>query len=104
MPPHEFHQPDSSGHAPRLGVRAVEHAARFLDSGEKAKRARHKSHVVVDGLRHADDGERVAAAGRFLEKGVAAALGAISADGKEDVDAPRNQILDRGRNIHRSAR
>ena len=63
---HEFHEPDPARHAARLGVRAIEHARRFLDGAEKSERARDEADVVVDRLRHADDRERVAAFARFL--------------------------------------
>jgi hypothetical protein len=82
---------------------AVKYAARFLDGGEVAERTCNKSDIIVDSLWHADDGEPVAPAGGFLENGVAAALGTISPNGKQDVDAPLNQILNRSGNVHRSA-
>ena len=78
MAPHEFHQPDPSRHAPRLGVRAIEHARTFLDRGEKSERARDESDVVINGLRHADNRQRVAAIARFLVEIVRAAREAMS--------------------------
>ena len=101
---HEFHEPDPARHAARLGVRAIEHARRFLDGAEKSERARDEADVVVDRLRHADDRERVAAFARFLEKIVPAALRAIAADGEEDVHAARDEVFHRAPYVHRPAR
>ena len=92
---HQLHEPDAAGHAARLGVRAIEHARRFLDRGEKAERARDEADVVVDRLRHADDRERVAALARFLVEIVRAALRAVAADGEENVHAARDEIVHR---------
>ena len=63
-----------------------------------------KAHIVVDRLRHADDGERVAAVARFLVEIVRAALRAVAADGEEDVHAARDEILHRRADVHRAAR
>ena len=104
MTAHEFHQADAAGHAARLGVRAVEHAARFLDGGEIAEGARDEADVVVDRLGHADDGERVAAAAGFLVEVVRAALRAIAADGEQDVHAAPDEIVHRDADVHRPAR
>ena len=52
--------------AARLGMGAVEHAGGFLDGGDEAERAARQRHVVVDRLGHADTGERLAPAARFL--------------------------------------
>ena len=104
MATHEFHEPDPAGHAACLGVRAIEHARGFLDGAEESERARDEADVVVDGLRHADDGERVAAAARFLVEIVRAALRAVAADGEEDVHAARDEVVHRGADVHRTAR
>ena len=101
---HEFHEPDAAGHAARFGVRAIEHARGFFDGAEESERARDEANVVVDRLRHADDGERVAAPARFLVEIVRAALRAIAADGEEDVYAARDEIIHGPADVHRSAR
>jgi hypothetical protein len=71
MAPHEFHQSDSTRHAARLGVRAIEHARRFLDRAIETERARDEADVVVDGFRHANDRKSVAAPARFLIESLA---------------------------------
>ena len=73
--PHELHQSDPTRNAARLGVRAIEHARRFLDRAEKSERPRDEADVVVDRLRHADDRQGVAALARFLVKLVPSAPG-----------------------------
>jgi glucan phosphorylase len=59
-------------------VRAIKHARTFLDRGEKSERARDESDVVINGLRHADNRQRVAAIARFLVEIVRAAREAMS--------------------------
>jgi hypothetical protein len=101
---HEFHQPDAIRHAARLGVRAIEHAHRFLHRAEKSERARDEADVVVDGLRHADDRQRAAALARFLVEIICAALRAVAAHGEEDVHPARDEILHGSPDVHRPAR
>ena len=101
---HEFHEPDAAGHAARLGVRAIEHPRGFFDGAEESECARDEADVVVDGLRHADDGERVAAAARFLVEIVRAALRAVATDGEENVHAARDEVVHRDADVHRAAR
>ena len=92
------------GHAARLRVRAIQHASRFFHRAEKTKCARDETDIVVDRLRHADDGESVAAFARLLVEIVRAALRAVSTDGEENVHVARNEIIDCTADIHRSAR
>ena len=100
---HEFDESDAARHAARLGVRAIEHARGLLDGGEESEGARDEADVVVDRLRHADDGERVAAAARFLVESVGTALRAVAADGEEDVHAARDKVV-HGSGRYRPAR
>ena len=102
--PHEFHQADPTWHAPRLRVCAIEYARRFLDRGEKSEGARDKSHVVINGLGHADNRKRVTAIAGFLIKIVCAALSSVAADGEKDVDSAGDEILHRLAHVHRPAR
>ena len=88
---HEFHETDAAGHAACLGVRAIEHPRGFFDGAEESECARDEANVVVDGLRHAHDGERVAAAARFLVEIVRAALRAVATDGEKNVNAARDK-------------
>ena len=101
---HEFHETNAAGHAACLGMRAIEHARGFFDGAEESECARDEANVVVDGLRHADDGERVAAAARFLVEIVRAALRAIAPNGEEDVYAARDEVVHRGTDVHGAPR
>jgi hypothetical protein len=83
---------------------AIEYARRFLDRGEKSERARDESDVVINGLRHADNRQRVAAIARFLVKIVRAALSAVAADGEKNVYPARDEILHCLAHVHRAAR
>src|SRR5204863_2953877 len=90
--------------APRLRVRAIEHAGRFFNCSGKSESARNECDIVVDRLRHADNRERVSAFARFLIKIVRAALGAIASDGEENVDAAGNKIFHRPPDVDWPAR
>ena len=57
---HDLHDRNTVMHAVRFGVRAVDHLGRLLDGGEIAESPRNEGDVVVDRLRHADDGQRMA--------------------------------------------
>jgi len=84
---HQLDQPDAVQHRARFRVGDVDHLARGVDGRAVAERARHIENVVVDGLRDADDGERVAQrAGGFVDP-VCAALRAVAADGEEEIHA-----------------
>ena len=101
---HEFHETDAAGHAARLGMRAIEHPRGFFDGAEESECARDEANVVVDGLRYTDDGERVAAAARFLVEIVRAALRAVATDSEENVNAARDKVVDRDAGSYRAAR
>ena len=58
---HDFDYDNPVMHAVRLGVRAGNHLGGLFDSAQVAKGARNKGHVIVDGLRDADDGKCVPA-------------------------------------------
>ena len=104
MAAHELHEADPAGHAPRLGVGAVEHAHRIFHGAEKPECARDKSDIVIDGLGHPHDGERVAPAPGFMVEVVPSALRAIPADGEQDVHAASDEVVHGGGNVHRAAR
>jgi hypothetical protein len=72
-----------------LRVRAVEHARGFVDGAEKSEGARDEAHVVVDGFRYADNGERVAPAARLLVELVRTALCPVAATALPISTGPR---------------
>ena len=69
MASHELHEADATGHAPRLGVRAIEHAHSLLNGAEKPECAGDEAYVIIDGLRHADDGRACGRDGGLPGKG-----------------------------------
>ena len=101
--PHQLYQTNTSGHATRLGVRAIKHPLCFLDRAEKSERARDEADIVVDCLWHTDNGERMTALARFLIEIVGAALGSVAADGEKNVHVAGDEIVHRSANIDRTA-
>jgi hypothetical protein len=81
-------------------MRAGEYTGSLLHRGGKAKGTRDKGYIVIDRLRHTHDGERVTAPARFVVKIASTALRAIAADGEEDVNATRDEIVHRATDVH----
>ncbi len=100
---HELDQGDAVMNAVRFGVGAMQHLGRFLDRRQIAEGARDKGHVIINRLGNADDRQRMAAPLGFLEQGVAAALGAVAAEGEQDVHAAPDQVVHRQADIDRTA-
>src|SRR4029077_9843902 len=95
---------NTSEHATRLRVRTIKHALCFFNSAEKTERARDKADIVVDRLRHADNGECVTALARFLIEIMCAALRSVAAHSKKNVHPAANEIVHRSANIDGTAR
>src|SRR4029077_4476829 len=90
---------NTSEHATRLRVRTIKHALCFFNSAEKTERARDKADIVVDRLRHADNGECMTALARFLIEIMCAALRSVAAHSKKNVHPAVNEIVHRSANI-----
>ncbi len=88
----------------RLDVRRIDHLFRLLDGGEVAEGAVDVLHIVVDGLGDADDRDLEFAALNFLDYAMRPALGAVAADGEQDVDAALLQEIDDDVGADRAAR
>src|SRR6516164_8251629 len=104
VPAHQFHEGQAVVNTPRFRVCAVENLNRFLNRCEVTESARHKRHVVVYRFRDAYYRERMTSLPGFLKERVAAALGAIAADGEQDMNIASNEIVHSGRHIDRAAR
>ncbi len=101
---HQLHQRDAVVDAVRFGVGAVQDLGRFLDCRQVAEAARDEGHVVINGLGDADHGQGMAAPPGFLEQVVAAALGAVAAEGEQDIHAAPDQVVHGNPDVHRAAR
>src|SRR5262249_12431749 len=83
---------------------ALQHLGRLLHGGEKAEGVSDKRDIAIDGFGYADDGEGVTAGAGLLEECTGATLGAVAADGEEDIDAPADEILHGARLVHGTTR
>src|SRR6516164_3006945 len=103
VPAHQFHEGQAVVNTPRFRVCAVENLNRFLNRCEVTESARHKRHVVVYRFRDAYYRKRMTSLPGFLKERVAAALGAVAADGEQDMNIAPNKIVYSGRHVDRAA-
>src|SRR5262245_24508230 len=104
MPAHELYQSHAVMDATRFGMRALENFGRFLNGSEISVTARDNSHVVIDRFRNTHHRKGVTAAPGLLKQLLTAPLGAISANGEQDMHAARDQVLHSSGHVDRTTR
>src|SRR5262249_15273618 len=104
VPAHELHEPDAVPGAARLLVRGCEHRPRGIHGGLEAEAPPGPLEVVVDRLRHPDDGDRKPALREPAGERGPAAETAVTPDDEQDLHVETDERIDHPIEVLRPAR